>query len=80
MNWAALGRYEQANARDKVFGYMVSRRPLETAEQEFARAKTECLKNLKAQMEQIECMAFSDFPAKARSEASAQSRDDQTYE
>lgn len=80
MNWVALGRYEQANARDKVHGYVVSRRPLETAEQEFDRAKAECLKNLKAQMDQIECMPFAEFRAKVVQAASAQSADDQTHE
>lgn len=80
MNWASLGRYEQSNARDKVFGYLVSRRPLETAEQEFERAKAECLKHLKVQIEQIECMAFSDFPVKPRREAPAQSADDTPHE
>jgi len=80
VNWAALGRYEQSNARDKVFGYMVSRKPMETAEQEFERAKAECLKHLRIQMEQIECMSFADFPAKPRHQAPAQSADDQTHE
>lgn len=79
MNWSALNQSEQANARDKVFGYVVSRRPNETAEQEFERAKGECLKHLKNQIAQIDCMSFDDYPSK-KSRAAQQSADDQTHE
>lgn len=63
VSWSEMTMYERANAKEKVVGYMVGRHPTETAEQEFSKAKAECISNLCRQIEQIEAMQFSDaFP------------------
>jgi hypothetical protein len=66
MTWAEMNQYERSNAVDKVTGYMVGRHPTETAEQEFEKAKRECLHHLSRQIEQIEAMTFEQAFPKAR--------------
>jgi hypothetical protein len=81
MMWQAMSQYEQENARFKVEGYMIGRQRLERAEQEFDRAKAECIKNLTVQIAQIECMTFADFPKKKWfTKSAAQFADAQTHE
>jgi hypothetical protein len=57
---ASMDQYELQNAVEKIDGYCVPR-PLEAVEPAFERAKAECLKHLRRQIECIEAITVQKF-------------------
>ena len=60
----SLNRYEHANIKNKISGYMFGRHPTETREQEFQKAKTELLGHLKREIQQVEGFTYGDLSKK----------------
>lgn len=60
----SLNRYEHANIKNKISGYMVGRHPTETREQEFQKAKAELLGHLKREIQQVENFTYDDLSKK----------------
>lgn len=56
-----MDQYQRANAIDKVDGYFLRIHPTTTAQAEFSKAKAECLRHLRAQIEHIEGLSFAQF-------------------
>lgn len=60
----SLNRYDHENTKSKIIGYMVGRHPTETHEQEFNKAKTELLQQLRLQITRVEGFSYSDLSKK----------------
>ena len=56
-----LNRYEHEEIKNKINGYMVLKRPGETHEQLFLRAKDELISNMKDRLEKVLAFKFVDY-------------------
>lgn len=67
-------RHIKENARAQICGYMVCKRPNETPEAYFERAKAECVGHMRSFSESVASMTYAEFvaSAKARNKALAE--------
>ena len=56
-----MNRYEKENAAMKVDGYFLMLSPVAKPNEEFERAKKECLVRPKRQLETVQNLSFEDF-------------------
>lgn len=56
-----MDQYQRANAVHKVEGYYFRTHPTTKRQDEFEKAKAECLFQLRAQIAQIESLTFPQF-------------------
>ena len=56
-----MDQYQKANAVEKVDGYLLRIHPTTTAQAEFCKAKAECLRHLRTQIENIDSLSFAQF-------------------
>ncbi|WP_423454320.1 hypothetical protein [Ottowia sp. VDI28] len=61
-----MDRYAAENAREKIAGYMISKHPSESPDAYFERAKDECLKHMRIDIENVAAMDFAQFIAAAK--------------
>lgn len=55
-----MNQYEEQNAVERIDGYYLPRQ-LVSQEENFKRAKTECLMNMRKALEQTESVTFEQF-------------------